>query len=176
MKKATLYILLGIIALTAGPWAANSQPNRKAKVDKAALERTRKTVRMLDDIYKQAVVLITGKYVKDENDYPAGRAAKVLFRNISEKGWHTVRLIDVSGKPYNPANVAKDAFEKKGVEELIRGKDYVDEVEIKEGKAYLRAITPIPVVMKKCILCHSNYAQAKKGEAVGALSYTVPIE
>jgi hypothetical protein len=46
----------------------------------------------------------------------------------------------------------------------------------KKGKSYLRAMTAIPVVSKKCIMCHPNYAEAKKGAAVGALSYTVPIE
>jgi hypothetical protein len=59
---------------------------------------------------------------------------------------------------------------------LKSGKDYYEQVVQKDGKAYLRALTPIPVVMDKCILCHENYKNAKKGAAVGALTYTVPIE
>ena len=55
---------------------------------------------MLDDIYKTAVVLITTHYVKDENDLPAGTAAKALFAAIEKKGWHQVKLLDVSGEPY----------------------------------------------------------------------------
>jgi hypothetical protein len=46
----------------------------------------------------------------------------------------------------------------------------------KGGKSYLRAITAIPVVSDRCIMCHSNYKDAKKGAAIGALTYTVPIE
>jgi hypothetical protein len=34
----------------------------------------------------------------------------------------------------------------------------------------------VPVVMEKCVLCHAHYKNAKKGEPIGALSYTVPVE
>ena len=64
-----------------------------------AVARARKTVQMLDDIYKNAVVLITDKYVHDEDDFPAGSAAVALFEAISKKGWHQVRLIDATGPP-----------------------------------------------------------------------------
>lgn len=37
-----------------------------------AVERTRRQVRMLDDVYKTAVVLITKHYVKEDSDLPAG--------------------------------------------------------------------------------------------------------
>ncbi|MDA9857159.1 hypothetical protein N9D23_03505 [Rubripirellula sp.] len=54
----------------------------------AATERTRDTVRMLDDVYKAAVVLITTHYVNDEDDLPAGTAAIALFDAVNKKGWH----------------------------------------------------------------------------------------
>jgi hypothetical protein len=145
-------------------------------VDKLAVERARKTVRMLDDVYKTTVVLITDKYVKDKKDFPAGRAAIKLFGDISKKGWHEVRLIDATGDPYSPKNVAKDEFEKEGLKQLKAGKDFYDEVVRKDGKPVLRAITPVPVVMDKCVMCHEHYKNAKKGEAIGALTYSVPIE
>jgi hypothetical protein len=144
--------------------------------DPAAPERARKTVRMLDDIYKTAIVLITDKYVKDQRDYPAGRAAIKWFADISKKGWHEVRLIDATGEPYGPANVARDDFDKEGLQQLKAGKDYYEQLIEKGGKRYLRAITPVPVVMGKCILCHENYKEMGKGQPVGALTYTVPLE
>ena len=75
-----------------------------------AVARARKTAAMLDDIYKNAVVLITDRYVNDEDDFAAGAAAVQLFKTISDKGWHTVRLIDATGDPYDSENVAKDDF------------------------------------------------------------------
>jgi hypothetical protein len=30
--------------------------------------------------------------------------------------------------------------------------------------------------MKKCTMCHAHYADAKPGEAIGAISYIIPIE
>jgi hypothetical protein len=155
-----------------GLWSA---PKEKP-VDRAAVARARKTVRMLDDVYKSAVVLITDKYVHSKKDHPAGRAAISWFSQISKKGWHEVRLIDASGEPYADKNVARDSFDKEGIKQLKSGKDYYDQVIEKDGKPYLRAITPVPVVMDKCIMCHENYRTAKKGEPVGALTYTIPIE
>ncbi len=131
---------------------------------------------MLDNIYKQTIVLITDKYVHNKRDYPAGRAALVLFERISKSSSHQVRLIDATGDPDNPRNVAIDRFERKGIEELKSGAKTVELLQVIDGKPNLRVLTPVPVVMKKCIMCHKHYANAAKGEPVGAISYTVPIE
>jgi hypothetical protein len=45
-----------------------------------------------------------------------------------------------------------------------------------EGKRHLRAATPVPVVMKKCTMCHANYENVKKGVPIGVLSYDVPLK
>lgn len=144
--------------------------------DEAALQRTREQVQMLDNIYKQTVVLITDKYVHDEDDFPAGSAAVALFANISKGGSHQVRLIDATGEPYEEANVAKDDFEREGIKQLKAGESYFEQIVKQGGKYQLRAVTPVPVVMKKCIMCHAHYAQVKEGAPIGAISYTVPIK
>ncbi len=156
--------------------AGQSEKATKKAPDEASVERARRTVRMLDDVYKTTIVLITDKYVHDKKDYPAGRAAINLFKQISDKGSHEVRLIDVTGDPYSSSNVAKDDFDKDGIRELKAGKSFYDRVVMKDGKHHLRAITPVPVVMDKCIMCHENYRGVKKGEPIGALTYSVPIE
>ncbi len=56
------------------------------------------------------------------------------------------------------------------------GETFVEQVQPRDGQRYLRAATPIPVVMKKCVMCHEHYADAKPGQAIGALSYTLKIE
>lgn len=175
--KISLVVLLFVPGFALwGNGAEKEAKRQQAAVSAEAVARTRKTVKMLDDIYKTAVVLITTHYVKDENDLPAGTAAKALFAAIEKKGWHQVKLLDVSGEPYNDENVAKDAFDKNAVKEIKSGKTFVEKVVSKGGKPYLRAATAIPVVLQKCTMCHENYKQAKKGEAIGLLSYTVPIE
>ncbi len=131
---------------------------------------------MLDDVYKTAVVLITEHYVNDSDDLSAGSAAKALFAAVKEKGWHEVKLLDVSGEPYKEKNVAEDAFEKEAVKKMKAGEAWYDQITEKNGQRYLRAATPIPVVMKKCTMCHLNYNDAEKGAAIGLLSYTIPIE
>jgi len=158
---------------------AAKESKKKGKIDKqpnqAAVKRTRETVKMLDDIYKQAIVLITDKYVNDTDDFPAGSAAVELFKRVGKTGYHQVRLIDATGQPYEEANVAKTEFEKQGIKQLKAGKDFYEEVVLKDGKSYLQAMTPVPVVMNKCIMCHPHYEDAKKGEPIGAISYELPI-
>lgn len=160
-------------------WNDASVAEDKKKVKKprkAAVERTRKTLTMLDTIYKNAVVLITDKYVHDEDDFAAGSAAVLLFERVSKGGSHHVRLIDATGEPYDSENVAKDDFEKTGVKKLKAGAAVYEQVVEKEGKHYLRAVTAVPVVMEKCVMCHEHYKDVKKGEAIGAISYTIPIQ
>lgn len=172
-------IVTGLIAsaiVASAVSSSTAEKSKKAKADPAAVERTRKTVRMLDDVYKTAVVLITEHYVKSEDTLPAGSAAKALFAAIKKKGWHEVKLLDASGEPYNDENVATDEFEKSAIERLRKGESFVDKVEIQKGKPVLRAATPIPVVLEKCIMCHENYRSAKKGAPIGALLYTIPVE
>lgn len=183
MKHYTLIAVvlaatLGIACLaTYGePEDRDTAAQAKSEPSEAALKRTRRTVQMLDDIYKTTVVLITDKYVNGESDFPAGSAAVALFKHVTDKGWHQVRLLDATGDPLNPENVAGDAFEKRGIDELKSGKDYFEEVVEQDGQHHLRAITPIPVVMKKCVMCHPHYADVEEGAAIGAISYSLVID
>ncbi len=155
---------------------ADEKPAGAKQPEKAAVERSRKTVHTLDNIYKQVIVLVTDKYVHDEDDFAAGSAAVLLFKNLSGSGSHSVRLLDVTGQPYDEKNVAQDDFELEGVKRLKAGAEGYDQIVSKDGKFYLRAMTPVPVVMKKCIMCHDNYSDVKPGEPIGAISYTVPVE
>ena len=170
---AAALAVLAIITTVA--WSESGTGAAEQK-DDPAVERARKTVKMLDDVYKTAIVLITDKYVHDEDDFPAGGAAIAWFDAINKKGWHEVRLLDATGDPYDDKNTARDAFDREAIKQLKSGKSFYDQIEQKNGKRYLRAATPMPVVLEKCIMCHPHYADAKKGEPIGLLSYTMPIE
>ncbi|MEX0818751.1 MAG: DUF3365 domain-containing protein [Pirellulaceae bacterium] len=186
MKK--LYAIALCVAVTASVvavtmiisgntnFATAEEQTPTAKPDSEAIERSRKTVQTLDNIFKQTIVLITDKYVHDEDDFAAGSAAVLLFKNISEAGDNKVRLIDATGEPYDAENVAKDDFEREGIKRLKAGAPIYESVVTTDGKHQLRALTAVPVVMQKCVMCHAHYADAKKGEPIGAISYTVPVE
>ena len=140
------------------------------------LERALKTVELLNDIYVNVVILITKAYVENEDSYPAGRAAKLLFKAVKKAGHPETRLIDATGEPYSSTNVAKDTFEKEAIIKLIEGASRYENVEINGDNRILRAATAVPIVSSKCIICHPNYSKIKKGKPVGVLVYTVPIE
>lgn len=161
-------VLLAAVAVLAPSFAAGPAP-----ASGPAVERARREVRLLDDIYKTAIVLITKHYVNEKSDIPAGEAFKLLFQSMKEKGWHEVRLLDGLGEPINDANKPKDEFEKKAIQEVLAGKAYYEEIATIDGKEYLRAATVVPMVMDKCVMCHENYRGKK---VVGALGYTLPLD
>lgn len=175
MKRSLFALSLAIVVILGSylPFAMAAETTTAP--DESAVNRTRDTVKMLDNIFKQTIVLVTDKYVNDEDDFAAGSAAVLLFKNISESSDNTVRLLDATGDPYESENVAKDAFEKEGIKRLKAGEKGYEQVVTIDGKPFLRSITPVPVVMQKCVMCHAHYADAKKGEPIGAISYTIPI-
>ncbi|MBI1901759.1 MAG: DUF3365 domain-containing protein [Planctomycetia bacterium] len=176
MTRARFALVLFLSAAVAGSLAMlRGGDSSDAKKD-PAVERTRKQVRMLDDLYKTAVVLITEHYVNTEQDLPAGSAAIALFDAMKKKGWHEVRLLDATGEPLEEKNSPADDFEKLAVAKLKAGEAYYDEIIDQGGQRYLRAATPIPVVLKKCAMCHPHYENVAKGKPIGALAYKVPIE
>ena len=164
-----------LLLFTAAICTTAAADNEKESKNDAAVERARREVKMLDDIYKTSIVLITTHYVHTDDDLPAGSAFKALFDAVGKKGWHEVRLLDATGEPYEEANTPKKGFEKKAVKKLLDGAAAYDEVVTEGDKRYLLAATAIPVVMEKCIMCHENYRDVKKGQAIGALGYKVPI-
>lgn len=176
MKRAFGYLAAGLLATA---WLTSSlatAEEAKTAPSKDAVERTRRQVKVLDTVYKNVIVLITDKYVLSEDDFAAGSAAVLLFERITDTGFHKVRLLDATGEPYDSDNVAQDEFEKNGVKQLKAGKDYVEKIIHKDGEPYLRAMTPVPVVMKRCTMCHANYLDVPKGHPIGAISYTLPIK
>jgi hypothetical protein len=170
-----LFVLLAGLAATVVLFG-RILPGRTADsipTDTAAVERTRATVKLLDDVNKGYVVTITDMYVKAQKSAPAARAAKKVFRMLAEKGYGSGRLLDATGAPFNEENVAKTDFEKRAIQAIKEGKPYIDEVGTQDGKPVLRAATVVPVVMKQCTNCHAGY---KEGDVLGALVYELPIK
>jgi hypothetical protein len=141
--------------------------------DPAAVERARETVRMIDDLYKAAVVHVTATYVRAQEVTPAAKVAQKMFRHMEERGWHRARLVDATGTPSNKANLPRTDFEKRAVGLIRAGKPYVDELAQRDGRPVLRAATVVPVVMKQCIACHPGL---KEGDVIGAIVYEVPVK
>lgn len=169
--------LLGLGMLAAalaalGVSSAGDKAGDKIKVDPTALERARETIKMLDDLYKNAVVAITKTYVEQQADTPAAAVAKEVFTAMHKNGWHLARLVDATGKPKRKENSPKTDFEKRAVDEMKAGKKYFEEVADKDGKAVLRAATIVPAVMPQCVVCHGG----KEGRLLGAIVYELPIK
>ncbi|MES1213122.1 MAG: DUF3365 domain-containing protein [Singulisphaera sp.] len=175
LRTRALLIPVALVAVVSAGSLLPAYATDQNEKDPAA-ERARQTTRMLDDLYKTAVVLITQHYVEVDSDLPAGTAAIALFDAMKKKGWHEVRLLDATGQPIEQKNAAQDEFELEAVKQLLAGKTWHEEIVVRDGQRYLRAATPVPVVLEKCTMCHDHYKQAKPGQPIGALSYTLRIE
>lgn len=176
IRGTVLTLLIGGVCLIGvNAMGQKRDDNQQDKKD-VLVESKRREVRMLDDIYKGGVVVITENYVNDKDTIPAGTAFKQLFLAAEKKGWHRVRLVDATGEPYNDENSPEDDFEKQAVKDLVKGKTWIETIEVRNGVRHLRVATPIPVVFDKCTMCHDNYVDVPKGQAIGALTYVLPID
>ncbi len=136
-----------------------------------AVERTREQVKMLDDLYKNAVVSITTRYVGSQDEQPAIMVAQDIFGAMSKQGWHSAKLVDATGEPLGPDNAPESDFEKDAARAMNAGKPYFERV-VGEGKdRRLLAATLVPAVMQKCADCHGK----KVGDVLGFIRYDLKV-
>jgi hypothetical protein len=165
-------VAVSLPGTTAAVAADDKAPKDAKAPTQAAIERTRGTVRLLDNLNKGYVIEITKTYVKAKEHAPAATVLKKVFAYMEKKGDGSGRLIDATGSPLREGNVAKTDFEKKAVAAIKGGKPYIDEVGMKNGKPVLHAATVVPAVMDACLNCHPN---VKKNDVLGVLVYELPI-
>ena len=163
--------IAAIVIASSACLAPLAQAQDKPEPPALTAEQVRREVRMLDDVYKTAVVLINDTFV--EEGASAGDASRLLFAAVRKKGWHDARLVDATGKPMNKDNVPKTAFEKQAIEKILKGEAYCDEVVQEGNRKYLLAATVVPVVNAKCVVCHPGN---KIGGVLGAISYKIPLK
>jgi hypothetical protein len=160
---------LAVTALVAVVWAVGT-PRRASGAPPAedhALQRTRDQVKMLDDLFKVAVVDITNRY----DGPPAIKVAKAIFAAAQKKEYFNAKLLDATGAPQNEANVPQDDFEKRAAKAMTEGKTYLEEVVGKGATRRLRVATVVPAVVQKCAKCHG----VNQGDLLGFLSYDLPV-
>ena len=170
MMPTRRYIPLGCLvaaaAMAAAPGPAHPA-NEKEEAD-PGVARAHQAVKMLDELYKTAVVSITEKYQKGQ---PAIMVAKDIFKAMEDGRYHSARLVDATGSPLGEGNVPKTDFEKRAAAAMQAGQIYIEEVAGKGQDRRLLAATVVPAVHRRCAECHG----VKQGELLGFIRYEVPI-
>ena len=183
MSRSTVLGCVGCLAASAAlaavflslgnpPVARAEEKSAKAPAD-PALERTREQVKMLDDLYKNAVVSITRTYIDRDDKAPAIMVAKQVFTAMRKQGWHSARLVDATGEPFSDDNSPQTDFEKAAFKAIRSGKPYYEEVVGDGDNRRLLAATVVPSVMQKCSDCHTG---KKVGEVLGFLRYDLKVK
>ncbi len=155
-------------ALMLSAWLSVGELRAAEPAPDEALTRTREQVKMLDTLYKNAVVSVNNKY----DGPPAIKVAKEVFAVMEKEGWHRAKLVDASGEPQNEANLPQTEFEKRAAAAMKAGKPYYEEVDGKGRDRTLRAATVVPAVTKKCATCHG----AREGDLLGFIRYEIPVK
>jgi hypothetical protein len=163
-----LFVSLAAAALVA-ILASGTDLRAEPPAQDHALTRARDQVKMLDALYKTAVVSVTKRY--DEGP-PAIKVAMDVFGAMDKAGWHKAKLVDASGVPQNEANLPRTDFEKRAAKAMQAGKPYYEELDGEGPKRTLYAATIVPAVMKRCASCHG----AKEGDLLGFIRYEVPVK
>ncbi len=161
---------LGVAVAAAIAWTVSetSGASGSAPESDPALERTRAQARMLDDLFKVAIVDITNRY----DGPPAAKVAKAIFAAAQDKQYFKAKLLDATGAPQNEANLPQDDFETRAAKVMTEGKTYFEEVVGKGEARRLRVATVVPAVVQKCAKCHG----VKQGDLLGFLSYDLPVK
>jgi hypothetical protein len=169
-RKASWLVVGALAGLSAvcvgvgltGPLLRAAEPKAEPAVDRA-----RDQVKMLDELYKNAVVSITNKY----DGPPAIKVAKDVFAAMEKSGWHKAKLVDATGTPQNEANLPQTGFEKRAAKSIRAGTPYYEEVDGEGTGRTLYAATVVPAVTKKCATCHG----VNQGDLLGFIRYEIPI-
>ena len=169
-RKYWVVVYFGLVAAAALALTVGSPPGVSGSPPESdpALQRTRDQAKMLDDLFKVAVVDITERY----DGPPAAKVAKAIFAAARDKQYFRAKLLDATGSPQNEANAPEDDFEKRAAQAVTSGKMYFEEVVGKGETRRLRVATAVPAVVRKCAKCHG----VEQGELLGFLSYDLPIK
>lgn len=137
-------------------------------IERVSLPEGRRQVRMMDEVYKTAVVTTHQMYVQDPGTPAAVIWAKQVINKLKGKGWPDARIFATHDRPLNPENAPVDPFERSAAAAFRSGKTSYEQVTPGE----LRYATDLRLLDEKCVMCH---VRNKPGDLVGGVSYRVPL-
>jgi hypothetical protein len=149
--------------LTAGVAGAAQKPPAK-QAEPLPPEEARRMVRMMDDIYRSAVLTTQRMYVHDPGTAAAVTWAKQVMRDLHGKGWPEARIFASTDRPLNPDNKIADDFEREALLAFKQGKSAFEKT---EGGVF-RYASELRVTDKSCLMCH---VRNKEGDLLGGVSY-----
>jgi hypothetical protein len=149
--RAGVLATLALITLPA--LARGAPPSTPTPPLRLPLPEARRTVRMMDDIYKAGVISTHRMYVQDPGTASAVAWAKQVLKEVKAKGWPETRIFTTSERPMNPENRAADPFERDAGLAFNQGKASFERVE----GGVLRYATPVRATEKSCLLGGLSY-------------------
>ena len=116
-----------------------------------------------------AVFSISDATVNPEDVGPNSEVVSLLLA----PGQDNYRLIDASGGPLNPNNVARGNFERSALAELVATGGLGSTVQDVVGNQLRTLFALTNNAHPNCVTCHENYAGLPSGTVIGAISTRV---
>ena len=160
-------MFIAVAVAVAGPGEQATPPT---------VAEARQRARLLHGAIHDTLQVVHARYFREGEKLAIPAASlDLVFREMEGRDGVKLRWLVVDGKAMNVDNEPQDDFEKAAIKDLKAGKASEEKIVTKNGKSYLRVATAIPVVMEKCTMCHENYKNVPKGQAIGALGYEIEI-
>lgn len=157
----------GFMLTAKGSAAAEDGATSRPSV-RLELAEARRTVHMMNDIYVTGVLTAHEMYVREPGNPAAVTWGKQVIRQIRAKGWPDAHIFDVTGRPLNPDNNPRDAFEKAAGAAFKSGRPALEKVESR----VFRYATPIRITDASCLSCH---VRNKVGDLLGGISFAAEL-
>ena len=162
-------------ALIIAAWAAHLAAAGRAELEGGS-SRARSAAQVLAESHLELMHRHTENYVREDTDDSACMLLQEMFSEMKTKGQGELRLMALTAEPVVDANAPNGEFEAMAAEALRAGRGHVERTEWENGRPYLRSATAITVSSSRCALCHPNYKGLPQDQAVGALSYRLPLD
>jgi len=149
-------------------WGSSAAPAPVVAPQRYSLPEAERLVGMLNDFYQLNIRQIHHTYVKEATVAPAGAVTREIMRDMTEKGWPVSHWLSVNGKALNPANRARDRFEREAARRLRAGAETYAEIEANTLRTVTRVNLDGP-----CIRCHFGI---KPSQLVCGIQFKVPLK
>jgi len=180
----------GLLAAALSGWSCGSKPTTQGIPPEKVAELIHQVIEADRTVYTKQVVnrlqldeqvIKASEHFKEDKALPLpAQMMRMGAQLVADKGAFRYALI--SNWAINKANMPKNDFEKKGLEQIVAdpSKPYQDTITV-GGKKYFAALYADKGIAPACVTCHNGHKESPKtdfklNDVMGGVVITIPLE
>jgi len=181
---------VGLLAAALTGWSCGSKPTAQGIPPEKVAELIHQVIEADRTVYTKQVVnrlqldeqvIKASEHFKEDKALPLpAQMMRMGAQLVADKGAFRYALI--SNWAINKANMPKNDFEKKGLEQIVAdpSKPYQDTISV-GGKKYFAALYADKGIAPACVTCHNGHKESPKtdfklNDVMGGVVITIPLE